>query len=129
VIANPPRSAGEGLCASSLRSACLARAVPNAIAFLALRVRRSCEENQRARSISAIGVTKVPNRAVKRRLGFSDVQPFDSAMLDAVARVASTALGDDCGEGGAESDWARSMFAHRNDVSRSYLMLAGLRLH
>jgi hypothetical protein len=38
-------------------------------------------------------VTKVPNRAVKRRLGFSDVQPFDSAMLDAVTRVASTAFG------------------------------------
>jgi hypothetical protein len=54
---------------------------------------------------------------------------FDSAMLDAVTRVASTALGDDCGEGGTESNWARSMFAHRNDVSPSYLMLAGLHIH
>jgi hypothetical protein len=71
------------------------------------------------------GVTKVANRAIKRRLGFSDVQPFDSAMLDAVSRVASTVLGEDCGEGGAESEWARSMFAHRNDVSRGYFLFAG----
>ena len=70
------------------------------------------------------GVTMVANHAVKRRLGFSDVQPFDSAMLDAVGRVASTALGDDCGEGTTESQWARSMFAHLNNPWRAYFLFA-----
>ena len=68
------------------------------------------------------GVTAVANHEIKRRLGFSDVQPFDTAMMEAVSRVASTALGDDCGEGGNDSQWARSMFAHRNE--RAYFMFA-----
>lgn len=70
------------------------------------------------------GVTMADNRNVKRRLGFSDVQPFDNAMLDAVTRVASTAYGDDCGEGGNDSQWARSVHAHINDPSRTYFMFA-----
>jgi len=70
------------------------------------------------------GVTMVGNHTVKRRLGFSDVQPFDTAMLDAVSHVASTALGDDCGEGTNESPWARSMFAHLNDPWRAYFLFA-----
>ena len=37
--------------------------------------------------LSANGVTRVQNRDIKRRLGFSDVQPFDTAMMDAVSKV------------------------------------------
>jgi L-ascorbate metabolism protein UlaG (beta-lactamase superfamily) len=77
--------------------------------------------------LDAAGVTMVANHAIKRKLGFSDVQPFDTAMLDAVTRVASTAYGDTCGEGGNESQWERSIYAHINDPSRTYFMFANLR--
>jgi len=70
------------------------------------------------------GVTMVPNNAIKRKLGFSEVQPFDSAMLDAVTRVASTAYGDDCGENEFGTPWSRSIYAHVNDPSRTYFMFA-----
>jgi L-ascorbate metabolism protein UlaG (beta-lactamase superfamily) len=57
------------------------------------------------------GLAPQPNPEVKARLGFADAQPFNKAMLDAVTRVASTAEGDDCGEGWKKpSDWSR-MFA------------------
>lgn len=49
--------------------------------------------------LSTSGVTMEPNHAVKAKLGFQDVQPFNKAMLDAVTRVASTSMGEDCGEG------------------------------
>lgn len=45
------------------------------------------------------GVTLQANHEVKAKLGFADVQPFNKAMLEAVTRVASTSLGEDCGEG------------------------------
>jgi L-ascorbate metabolism protein UlaG (beta-lactamase superfamily) len=57
------------------------------------------------------GVTMQDNRAMKARLGFSDEQRFSSTMLDAVQRVASTSMGDDCGEGFAQPNPWASMFA------------------
>lgn len=75
--------------------------------------------------LDASGVTRVDNHSIKHKLGFSDVQPFDTAMLDAVTRVASTSYGDTCGEGGIETAWERSVFAHLNDRSATYFMFAG----
>jgi len=49
------------------------------------------------------GVAREPNRDVKRKLGFAEVQPFNKAMLDAVTHVASTTVGDDCGDGSRPS--------------------------
>ena len=58
--------------------------------------------------LSSSGVSMKDNHAVKAKLGFSDVQTFKQSMLDAVQRVASTAEGDDCGEGWrAPSDWSK----------------------
>jgi L-ascorbate metabolism protein UlaG (beta-lactamase superfamily) len=57
------------------------------------------------------GVTMKPNHAVKQKLGFSDEQVFSSAMDRAVDRVASTAIGDDCGEATFASDWERITLA------------------
>jgi len=49
------------------------------------------------------------NHAVKSALGFADAQRFSRALLDAVDEVASTSVGDDCGEGFAPpSPWARA---------------------
>jgi hypothetical protein len=57
------------------------------------------------------GVATRDNHAVKAKLGFSDEQRFNKAMLDAVKRVASTAMGEDCGEGFTPpSPWA-TLFA------------------
>jgi L-ascorbate metabolism protein UlaG (beta-lactamase superfamily) len=71
------------------------------------------------------GITRINNGRIKRALGFPDTQPFDSAMMDAVTKVASTAYGDDCGENeNATSAWSRSLFAHRFDPSRQLLMYA-----
>jgi L-ascorbate metabolism protein UlaG (beta-lactamase superfamily) len=57
--------------------------------------------------LTPAGVTRDANRAVKSALGFSDVQRFSRALLDAVGDVASTSVGDDCGEGFApRSAWA-----------------------
>ncbi len=77
--------------------------------------------------LTASGVTRINNHRMKRALGFSDTQPFDTAMMDAVTRVASTAYGDDCGENeAAATDWSRSLFAHRFDPSRAMFMYATL---
>jgi hypothetical protein len=58
--------------------------------------------------LSRAGVAARDNREVKRKLGFADVQPFSKTMLDAVTRVASTSMGDDCGEGFRQpDDWSR----------------------
>ena len=57
------------------------------------------------------GVTMQPNHEMKAKLGFADVQPFNKAMLDAVTRVASTSMGDDCGEGFAPPSPWESVFA------------------
>ncbi len=45
------------------------------------------------------GVAMQDNHAMKAKLGFSDAQAFKQSMRDAVSRVASTSMGDDCGEG------------------------------
>ncbi len=45
------------------------------------------------------GVVKDTNHAVKSKLGFADDQRFSSALVEATTRVASTNVGDDCGEG------------------------------
>jgi L-ascorbate metabolism protein UlaG (beta-lactamase superfamily) len=61
--------------------------------------------------LSAGAVTMDPNRTVKGKLGFSDVQRFGASMLDAVASVSSTRMGDECGEGfSAPGPW-ESLFA------------------
>jgi hypothetical protein len=61
------------------------------------------------------------NDAVKSALGFADVQRFSQSLLDAVTRVASTSMGDDCGEGFVEpSPWARA-FASLDGKSRMEL--------
>jgi hypothetical protein len=52
-----------------------------------------------------------PNHDVKQKLGFSDVQTFASDILDAASKVASTAIGDDCGDGDEQPEWANSRFA------------------
>src|SRR5689334_23258539 len=57
------------------------------------------------------GVAPDVNHDVKSRLGFADVKRFSQSLLDAVDRVASTSMGDDCGEGFlAPSPWA-ALFA------------------
>lgn len=66
--------------------------------------------------LDASGVRMTPNHDVKQKLGFPDVQPFTSAMLDAVEKVASTAYGDDCGEGFVQTPWTRSTFAHASNL-------------
>lgn len=54
------------------------------------------------------GVAADVNHAVKSKLGFADTQPFSKAMLDAVTRVASTSMGDDCGEGfKGPTEWSK----------------------
>ena len=54
------------------------------------------------------GVTTDANHDVKSKLGFDDVKKFSRSMLDAVDRVASTSIGDDCGEGfAAPSPWEK----------------------
>jgi hypothetical protein len=58
--------------------------------------------------VSRSGVTTQGNREVKRKLGFADEQPFTKSMLDAVTHVASTSMGDDCGEGFRQpGDWSK----------------------
>ena len=57
------------------------------------------------------GVAMEDNQAMKSKLGFANEQRFAQRMLDAVAQVDSTSLGDDCGEGfQAPPPWA-SRFA------------------
>lgn len=56
------------------------------------------------------GVTVDANHALKRKLGLADSQPFGKAMLDAVTNVASTRVGDDCGEGFTlQNDWSKAL--------------------
>ncbi len=65
------------------------------------------------------GVAADANHAVKSRLGFADTQRFSQAVHDAVSHVASTRVGDDCGEGyEPPSPWAAVFAAidRRNDV-------------
>lgn len=71
--------------------------------------------------LDRFGVTMQPNHSVKQKLGFTDVQSFSTAMLDAVDKVASTAFGDDCGEDIVQSPWGRSRFANGSDTSSTYL--------
>ena len=53
------------------------------------------------------GVNIDINHTVKSKLGFADAQRFTRSMLDAVTQVASTRIGDDCGEGfTAPSAWS-----------------------
>ena len=67
------------------------------------------------------GVTSDDNHAVKAKLGFADEQRFSQSMLDAVTRVASTSVGDDCGEGFAPpSPWATAfaLLAGQGDIGQ-----------
>ena len=62
--------------------------------------------------LSRDGVTRDANHAVKSALGFADTARFSRALLDAVEHVASTSVGDDCGEGFVEpSPWANAFAA------------------
>ncbi len=55
------------------------------------------------------GVQVDANLEVKRKLGFAAEQKFSRLMTDAVALVASTSVGDDCGEGFAPaSAWTNA---------------------
>jgi len=56
--------------------------------------------------LEARGVSTRPNSEVKKKLGFAETQKFSKAMRDAVRMVASTSLGDDCGEGVFGSTWS-----------------------
>ena len=56
--------------------------------------------------MDARGVTRVSNAELKKKLGFAEVQKFSKAMHDAVRMVASTSLGEDCGEGAFGSSWS-----------------------
>jgi hypothetical protein len=73
--------------------------------------------------LDAGGVTTLPNGEVKKKLGFTDVQRFSKAMLDATRLVASTSLGDDCGEGAFSSDWSQSTFANANRPPDNWVLL------
>ena len=55
------------------------------------------------------------NAAVKGKLGFSMAQKFSRSLLDAVDRVASTSLGDDCGEGFALPNPWETIYASLKD--------------
>jgi len=58
------------------------------------------------------GIARDTNREVKSRLGFTDTQRFSQSLLDAVTQVASTSVGDDCGEGfEAPSPWSKAFAA------------------
>ena len=57
------------------------------------------------------GSARDVNHDVKSRLGFADAQRFSQSLLDAVERVASTSVGDDCGEGFAPPGAWASAFA------------------
>jgi hypothetical protein len=58
--------------------------------------------------LTKTGIARDTNHEVKSRLGFTDAQRFSRSLLDAVTQVASTSVGDDCGEGFVEpSPWAR----------------------
>ena len=62
--------------------------------------------------LSKAGVARDANHAVKAQLGFADAQRFSQSLLDAVSQVASTSVGDDCGEGFVEpGPWARAFAA------------------
>jgi hypothetical protein len=59
--------------------------------------------------LSRSGVARDANHAVKSQLGFADAQRFSQSLLDAVDQVASTSMGDDCGEGFVEpGPWAKA---------------------
>lgn len=67
------------------------------------------------------GVSIDINHEVKARLGFADTQPFSKAMIDAVQHVASTSVGDDCGEGYLPPNpWqqAYALIDRRRDAAR-----------
>lgn len=72
--------------------------------------------------LTKAGVQVDANAAVKQKLGFQPEQKFSRAMLDTVATVDSTSVGDDCGEGFAPpSKWANAfavMDALRNMSGR-----------
>jgi L-ascorbate metabolism protein UlaG (beta-lactamase superfamily) len=54
------------------------------------------------------GLARDTNHAVKSQLGFADAQRFSQSLLEAVTQVASTSVGDDCGEGfQAPSAWSK----------------------
>ncbi len=61
------------------------------------------------------GVTTEMNHDVKSKLGFEDTKRFSMSLLDAVTRVSSTSVGDDCGEGfQPPSDWEKAFAALLN---------------
>ena len=69
------------------------------------------------RVLSKSGIARDTNHAVKAQLGFADAQRFSQSLLDAVEQVASTSLGDDCGEG----------FLPPNPWATAFALVAGQR--
>jgi hypothetical protein len=57
------------------------------------------------------GVAAQDNHDVKSKLGFADAQRFSQSVLDAVVKVGSTSVGDDCGEGFQPPSAWESIFA------------------
>jgi hypothetical protein len=58
--------------------------------------------------LTPAGVKAQPNPEVKARLGFAEIQLFGQSLHDAVDHVATTSVGDDCGEGfRAPSAWEK----------------------
>ena len=75
--------------------------------------------------LSKSGVAMESNHEMKAKLGFSDAQRFDKAMLDAVTRVASTTTGEDCGESfGQPNAWMVQLAALK--ASRSVWLVSNL---
>ena len=60
--------------------------------------------------LSAEGVRPSANPEVKSKLGFQDRQPFSQSLKTAVRHVATTVVGDDCGEGYRNTDaWTEAL--------------------
>lgn len=64
--------------------------------------------------LTAEGVAPQSNHAVKAQLGFTDEQVFRQSLLDRVDLVASTSLGDDCGEGFVTNQAWQRLYAAGN---------------
>ena len=74
--------------------------------------------------LSPGGLARDVNHDVKSRLGFADAQKFSQSLLDAVEQVASTSVGDDCGEGFlSPSPWEKAFAALDPKSQRSQAWL------
>ncbi len=75
--------------------------------------------------LDARGVSVKPNTDVKKKLGFSESQKFSKAMHEAVRMVASTSLGEDCGEGVFGSTWSGVTAANPARLKEAWVAVSG----